>query len=90
MGSSKSFTGPVHLGNPSELSVRELAELAIELTNARSKLVYKPLPPDDPRQRQPDISLAKTELGWAPVTTLRDGLAKTVRYFDQVISKGLA
>jgi len=67
-----------------------LAELVVELTNSRSKLVTKPLPPDDPQRRQPDISLAKAELDWAPVTPLRDGLVKTVRYFEQLISDGLA
>jgi len=67
-----------------------LAELVVVLTNSSSKLVNKPLPPDDPQQRQPDITLAKTELDWAPVTPLRDGLVKTVSYFEQLISDGLA
>src|ERR1700693_1295392 len=71
MGTSESFTGPVNLGNPDEFTIRQLAELVIELTNSSSKLVYKTLPPDDPQQRQPDITLTKAELGWAPVTPLR-------------------
>jgi UDP-glucuronate decarboxylase len=90
MGTSESFTGPVNLGNPDEFTIRQLAELVIELTNSNSKLVNKPLPPDDPQQRQPDITLAKAELDWAPVTPLRDGLVKTVSYFEQLISDGLA
>ena len=90
MGTSESFTGPVNLGNPDEFTIRQLAELVIELTNSSSKLVYKPLPPDDPQQRQPDITLAKAELDWAPVTALKDGLVKTVSYFEQLISDGLA
>jgi UDP-glucuronate decarboxylase len=90
MGTSDSFTGPVNLGNPDEFTIRQLAELVIELTNSSSKLVNKPLPPDDPQQRQPDITLAKAVLDWAPVTPLRDGLVKTVSYFEQLISDGLA
>ena len=90
MGTSESFTGPVNLGNPDEFTIRQLAELVIELTNSSSKLVKKPLPPDDPQQRQPDLTLATAELDWAPVTPLRDGLMKTVSYFEQLISDGLA
>lgn len=90
MGTPESFVGPVNLGNPDECTIRELAELIIELTNSSSKLVNEPLPPDDPQRRQPDISLAKAELDWTPVTPLRDGLVKTMAYFDQMISDGLA
>src|SRR5882762_7001286 len=90
MGTSESFTGPVNLGNPDEFTIRQLAELVIELTNSNSKLVNRPLPQDDPQQRQPDITLAKAELDWAPAISLKDGLVKTVRYFEQLISDGLA
>ena len=90
MDTSESFTGPVNLGNPDKFTIRQLAELVIELTNSSSKLVYKPLPPDDPQQRQPDISLARAQLGWAPVTSLRDGLVRTISYFELLISEGLA
>jgi UDP-glucuronate decarboxylase len=90
MATPDSFTGPVNLGNPVEFTIRELAELVIELTNSSSTLIYEPLPADDPQQRQPDIKLAKAELGWEPVTSLKDGLLKTISYFDQLISDGLA
>jgi UDP-glucuronate decarboxylase len=90
MDTAESFTGPVNLGSPDEVPIRQLAELVIELTNSSSKLINKPLPPDDPQQRQPDISLAKAELDWAPITSLRDGLTKTISYFEQLISDGLA
>lgn len=84
METSASFTGPVNLGNPVEFTIRQLAEIVIEMTGARSSLVDLPLPSDDPRQRQPDISLARKELGWEPVVKLRDGLAKTIDYFRQL------
>ena len=90
MGTPESFVGPINLGNSSEFTIRELAELVIELTNSSSKFVYEPLPPDDPQQRKPDISLAKAELNWTPVTPLRDGLVRTIGYFDQLISNGVA
>ena len=90
MATPDSFTGPVNLGNPVEFTIRELAELVIELTNSSSTLINEPLPADDPQQRQPDIKLAKAELGWEPVTPLKDGLLKTISYFDQMISDGLA
>ena len=76
-------TGPVNLGNPIEFTIRQLAELVIDLTGSSSKIVFRPLPEDDPRQRCPDISLAKELLGWAPRVQLRDGLMKTIAYFDQ-------
>jgi len=90
MATPDSFTGPVNLGNPVEFTIRELAELVIELTNSSSTLINEPLPADDPQQRQPDIKLAKAELGWEPVTPLKDGLLKTISYFNQMISDGLA
>jgi UDP-glucuronate decarboxylase len=77
-------TGPINLGNPGEFTIRELAELVIELTGSKSSLVHKPLPQDDPRQRQPDISRARETLGWEPTLRLRDGLEKTIAYFRQL------
>lgn len=90
MATPDSFTGPVNLGNPGEFTIRQLAELVIELTNSKSRLINKPLPSDDPQQRQPDISLAKKQLGWEPVTPLKEGLVKTIHYFDKMIANGLA
>ena len=85
MDSEDGFTGPVNLGNPGEFTIKELAEIIIDLTNSKSKLVYKPLPSDDPMQRQPDISLAKEKLNWEPRVTLKEGLEKTIPYFDHVL-----
>lgn len=85
MNSRPDFTGPVNIGNPGEFTMIELAQLVIELTNSRSKLVNHPLPADDPKQRRPDISLAKQELDWEPKVALRDGLAKTIDYFDSLL-----
>ena len=84
MNSRDGFTGPVNMGNPNEFTIKELAELVIELTNAKSGIVYEPLPSDDPMQRQPDISLAKMELGWEPNIQLREGLQKTINYFKSI------
>ncbi len=80
------FTGPVNLGNPREFTIQELAKLVITMTGSRSKIVRRPLPSDDPRQRRPDISLAKQKLGWSPTTPLQEGLKKTIDYFDEVLS----
>jgi UDP-glucuronate decarboxylase len=88
MASDKRVTGPINIGNPNEFSIRELAETVIELTGSRSKIVQAPLPSDDPRQRQPDISKARETLGWEPKTQLREGLEKTIAYFDQLLSAG--
>jgi UDP-glucuronate decarboxylase len=82
------FIGPVNLGNPHEFSIRELADLVIEITGSASEIVYKPLPEDDPVQRRPDISLAMEKLGWVPHVSLAEGLEKTVDYFKQIIAKG--
>lgn len=79
------FTGPVNIGNPNEFTIKELAEKVIELTGSRSELVNKPLPSDDPTQRQPDISLAKSSLGWEPQVQLEEGLRKTIDYFENVL-----
>jgi UDP-glucuronate decarboxylase len=87
MASPSEFTGPVNLGNPAEITIRQLAELVIELVGSRSKLEYQPLPMDDPKQRQPDISLAQERLGWRPTTELRDGLGRTINYFDGLLAK---
>jgi UDP-glucuronate decarboxylase len=81
MRSPDDFTGPVNLGNPQEFTIRQLAEKVMALTGLRSKLSFAPLPSDDPRQRRPDIALAKSALGWEPATSLDQGLPKTVDYF---------
>ncbi len=78
------FIGPVNLGNPKEFTIKELAELVLELTGAKSKLVQHPLPQDDPHRRQPDITLAKEKLKWEPTTPLRDGLTKTIEWFKSI------
>jgi UDP-glucuronate decarboxylase len=78
---NEDVTGPINLGNNSEFTIRELAEKVIELTGSRSKLVFKPLPQDDPRQRQPDLAKAKGVLNWEPKVALEDGLKETIAYF---------
>lgn len=85
MASGDDFTGPVNTGNPTEFTVKELAEKVIDLTGSRSKLEYRPLPSDDPIQRQPDITLAREKFGWEPKTPLGDGLKKTIAYFESVL-----
>lgn len=84
MDSPDDFTGPVKLGNPVEFSILQLAEKVIELTGSKSKIVFKPLPPDDPAQRQPDITLAKEKLNWQLIVPLENGLKETVEYFKKV------
>ena len=79
------FTGPVNLGNPNEFTMLELAKEVIDLTGSSSKLEFRPLPQDDPRQRQPDISLARNKLGWEPAVELREGLVTTIDYFKKVV-----
>ncbi|WP_432737121.1 UDP-glucuronic acid decarboxylase family protein [Maridesulfovibrio sp. FT414] len=86
MNSDDSFTGPVNLGNPREFTIKELAELVIDMTGSKSKLVYRPLPENDPCQRRPDIALAQKELGWTPHTPLEEGLKPTIEYFDRILS----
>jgi UDP-glucuronate decarboxylase len=88
MESPRELTGPVNLGNPVEFSIRELAELVLDLTGSRSRIVSLPLPTDDPRQRQPDITLARDKLGWAPSVPLKEGLRHTIAYFDKLLSRG--
>lgn len=85
MDTEAGFTGPVNIGNPGEFSMLELAELVLSLTGSKSKLVFQPLPSDDPRQRQPDITVAKEKLGWEPQVPLRDGLERTIAYFKTVV-----
>ena len=81
------IVGPVNLGNPSEFTVLELADKVKKLTGSSSKILFKPLPPDDPAQRQPDISLAEKELGWKPYVALDDGLKATIEYFSSRAGK---
>lgn len=85
MNSSDDFTGPVNIGNPGEFTMLELASIVLKLTNSKSKIVYMPLPKDDPMQRCPDISLAKSKLNWEPTIALEEGLKKTIIYFDKKI-----
>ena len=88
MNSPDDFTGPVNLGNPVEFTILELAEKILEMTGSRSEIVYMPLPRDDPKQRQPDIKLAKTKLGWEPRIQMEEGLVQTIQYFDAVLKEG--
>jgi len=85
MASPADFTGPVNTGNPGEFTIRELAEIVIDMVGSKSKLTLKPLPSDDPMQRKPDITLAKEKLGWEPQVKLQDGLKKTIEYFDDLL-----
>jgi len=86
MATPDDVTGPINLGNPHESTMLELAELVLELTGSASPIVNRPLPQDDPRQRRPDISQAGAKLGWTPTTPLRDGLMKTIAYFDALLA----
>jgi UDP-glucuronate decarboxylase len=88
MATPDEVTGPINLGNPAEMTVKELAERVIALTGSRSVIEYRRLPEDDPKQRQPDIARARSTLGWAPSTPLEEGLAKTVAYFDALLRSG--
>jgi UDP-glucuronate decarboxylase len=85
MNSDEGFTGPVNIGNPGEFTMLQLAELILKLSGSRSKIVYQPLPSDDPRQRQPSIELAKVKLGWEPKVKLEDGLKETIAFFKFII-----
>ena len=84
MSSDDTLLGPVNLGNPNEVSVRDLAEQIIAMTASHSPLVFKPLPADDPKQRQPDITLAREKLNWSPKVELREGLKRTIDYFKSI------
>ncbi len=85
MDSPDDFTGPVNLGNPVEFSIIELAKKVVEVTGSKSKVVFKPLPPDDPSQRQPDITLAREKLNWQPTIPLEEGIKKTIEYFKELL-----
>lgn len=87
MASPPETTGPINLGNPGEFSMLELAERVLSLVGSASRIVYRPLPADDPRQRQPDISIAKRDLGWAPTVVLEDGLRETIAYFRDLLER---
>lgn len=85
MNSDESITGPINLGNPGEFTMLELADNILKLTNSSSELIYEPLPEDDPKQRRPDISLAKEQLNWSPKIDLNEGLKKTISYFENLL-----
>ena len=85
MESDKTITGPINIGNPNEFTMLELAELVLKLTSSQSKIIFKPLPEDDPKQRQPNISLAKAKLDWEPKVQLEDGLKETIAYFRKLL-----
>jgi UDP-glucuronate decarboxylase len=85
MNSEKGFIGPVNIGNPGEFTMLQLAEMVLMLSNSKSKIIYQPLPSDDPKQRQPNIDLAKDKLGWQPKVELKDGLRETITYFKKMI-----
>ncbi len=87
MMNQKDFIGPVNLGNPNEITILDLAKQIIKLTNSKSKIIYKELPKDDPKQRQPDISLAKQKLDWKPAIELDEGLKNTINYFEKIIKR---
>jgi UDP-glucuronate decarboxylase len=86
MASPAGVTGPINLGNPGEFTIKDLAEIVIDMTGSSSELIYLPLPQNDPRQRQPDITLAKERLHWQPSVALRDGLSRTIEHFDSLLS----
>lgn len=85
MDSEDSFIGPINIGNPTEFTILELAELVLKLTHSKAKIIHKPLPSDDPTKRKPDISLAKTKLKWEPVVPLEEGLKETIAYFKKIL-----
>ena len=87
MNTSADITGPINIGNPVEFTMLELAEMVLRLVGGKSKIIYKPLPQDDPRQRKPNIELAKKELDWEPSVNLEDGLNETIAYFDQLLKR---
>jgi UDP-glucuronate decarboxylase len=86
-GKEPGFPGPINLGNPGEFTIRQLAETVIELTGASSRMIFLPMPTDDPKQRRPNIELARERLGWEPMIALKEGLQKTIAYFDSTLSK---
>ncbi len=88
MATDDSFTGPVNIGNPGEFTMLELAEKILKLVGSKSKIIYEPLPSDDPMQRQPDITLAKNKLNWEPKVSLQEGLKPTIKFFDNLLKEG--
>jgi UDP-glucuronate decarboxylase len=86
MSTADEVTGPINIGNPKEFTILELASMVIEITGSRSRIVHRPRPQDDPRQRRPDISKANDVLAWAPQTALLDGLSRTIEYFEELLS----
>jgi UDP-glucuronate decarboxylase len=88
MESPADVTGPMNLGNPGEFTIKELAEVVLELTGSKSKLAFLPLPQDDPKQRKPDITFAQERLKWQPAIALREGLLDTIDYFERLLSSG--
>lgn len=88
MESPREVVGPINIGNPSEFTIRQLAEMVIELVGGSSRIVQRPLPQDDPKQRQPDITQARDTLGWLPTIALREGLVRTISYFDTLLGTG--
>jgi len=88
MATPDDIIGPINLGNPDEFTIRQLAETTLELVGSRSRIISKPLPVDDPKQRRPDVSRARKHLGWEPTVKLRDGLKKTIAYFEWLLSRG--
>jgi UDP-glucuronate decarboxylase len=86
MATRAEVTGPVNIGNPTEFSMLELATMVVDLTGSRSRIDHRPLPPDDPRQRRPDISKARELMAWSPPTPLKEGLQRTIAYFEQLLS----
>jgi UDP-glucuronate decarboxylase len=89
MKTEKGVTGPMNLGNPIEYTILEIAKIVLDQIGSKSKIIFEPLPEDDPKQRQPDISFAKAELNWEPKTQLKEGLDKTIQYFDKILSNNV-
>jgi UDP-glucuronate decarboxylase len=87
MNSEEGFTGPVNIGNPTEFTMLQLAEIILRLSGSKSKIIHQPLPSDDPKQRQPNIALAKAKLGWQPRVNLEDGLKETIAYFKKIVGE---
>ena len=85
MSSDDDFIGPVNLGNPDEYTILDIARIIIDMTNSKSRIIYKPLPADDPKQRKPDIDLARGLLEWEPTVKLEEGLKKTIDYFEELL-----
>ena len=85
MGTKDDFTGPINIGNPEEHTIQEIAEKIIDLTNSNSQIIFKQLPEDDPKQRKPDISIARGKINWEPKISLVNGLKQTINYFEKIL-----